>query len=95
MIIYIYNVAIKTPLLAHYINVVDYAFKHDLMWNDETRRILTQQWYEHGSDTCIYIGRHYIFYNNYDWFCDKNYIIWSIREFNYKIKIEKIFDELI
>lgn len=49
------RVAIHTPNLLDYREVVKYFLKNGATWRDYSRRILEDQWGRHRSDTCVCI----------------------------------------
>lgn len=77
----------------HYVEVVEYSIEYGYIWASMSNNIHKEYWYHYYMEyTCIGFDKHYMF------FCEKVRCvgcIYNMKDFYYKVKINKLFEELV
>lgn len=89
------NIVVHTPRLEDYIEIVGYFLKCGCKWASGDCHILNDIWKDYESETCIHIMEDEITYSDIKYCVRHNEDIFNVKDFYFRIKCEKIFDEFI
>lgn len=85
------KIAVYTPTIEDYIEVVKYALSIGLTWNSGASGIYPEQFEHYYPDTHVYIGNNELFYNNGSYL--STYEKLNMNEFRLEFKAYKILKD--
>lgn len=77
----ILDVAVHTPNLYDFIELVKFAFSNDVYWVSGSAFINGIDWEIYGCNSCVFIGEHGLQYGDIDFYKELNIDVLSVDEF--------------